>query len=208
MSDYQYDIFISYSRTDDDWIRWTREIFAKTLTTLLQPLLAANVRIFIDNQIETGGNWPDKLLYAHASSRMMIPILSRAYFSSNWCRLELALMLERERLYGYGMAKNKNSLIVPFVIDDGDSFPPEIQAIQSVKIHKFANPFIRPGSSRHFDFAEELKGTCPRIASIIQAAPPYDPSLEKRSFLTFEKEFKIASQTHKKVPGLILPKIT
>jgi len=34
MSDYKYDIFISYRRMDPDWLRWTQEVFIRTLRSL------------------------------------------------------------------------------------------------------------------------------------------------------------------------------
>jgi hypothetical protein len=36
---YEYDIFISYRRSDDDWVRWTREHFVHLLRSLLVPAL-------------------------------------------------------------------------------------------------------------------------------------------------------------------------
>jgi TIR domain len=81
VSDYEYEIFISYRRMDDDWVRWTRGNFAHPLRSLLRPVLGT-VHIFIDEQIETGSTWPAHLARAHTRSRLLIPILSRDYFRS------------------------------------------------------------------------------------------------------------------------------
>src|SRR5258707_9253679 len=96
MSDYEYHLFISYRRSDKLWVRWAYENVAEPMKTLLEPSLG-EVKIFIDQNIETGTSWPDRLAQGLARSRLLMPLLSRAYFYSEWCRLELALMYERER---------------------------------------------------------------------------------------------------------------
>jgi hypothetical protein len=48
--------------------------------------------------------------------------------------LELALFFHREKLLGFRTAANPDGLTLPFIIDDGDSFPPEVQSIQGEKI--------------------------------------------------------------------------
>ena len=120
MADYEHDIFISYRRMNEDWIKWTRENFIRPLRSLLQPGLGS-VKIFVDNQIETGASWPAYLARALARSRLLIPVLSRDYFNSDWCRLELALMHHREGLVNFRTPANSEVLILPVVIDDGDS---------------------------------------------------------------------------------------
>lgn len=203
MPDYEYHIFISYRRMDNDWICWTRDCFKRPLETLLRPALG-NIRIFFDEQIETGSSWPLRLATAHARSQIMIPILCRDYFNSDWCRLELALMYEREQKLNYRSIKNPEALILPFIIDDGDCFPIEIQAIQSESIHKFANPFMRKGTPSHANFAERLRTCCGRIENAIQSAPPFDPAWENENYDHFKEMFRIKLPAHKIVPSLSL----
>lgn len=195
--DYEWDIFISYRRMDEYWIRWTKENFIRPLRSLLRPALG-NVRIFVDEQIETGVEWPAYLARALAHSKLLIPILCPDYFNSEWCRLELALMYHR--------AKNhSSSLIVPFIINDGECFPPEVQALQSERIHDFANPWIRTDSPKQYEFAEYLKTCCPRIQSALQTVPSYDPEWASLAHDQFCGLFTIKTQTQTTVPGLSLP---
>jgi hypothetical protein len=114
---------------DEDWVRWTRENFVRPLRSLLRPALG-DVCIFVDEQIETGSSWPDRLAGALARSRLFIPVLSRDYFRSDWCRLELGLMFERERLCDLRNLANPGGIILPVIIDDGDTFPSQVQAIK------------------------------------------------------------------------------
>lgn len=203
MSDYEYDIFISYRRMNEDWVRWTKENFVRPLRALLLPALG-NVRIFFDDQIETGVSWPEHLARAHTRSRLLIPILSRAYFSSEWCRLELALMCEREKQLGLRNPGNPAVLILPFIIDDGDQFPPEVQAMQSEKIHGYANPWIRPDSSTFQEFAQYLQAWCPRLVDALQAVPQFNSGWEALAFDEFSQTFQIQVQSQVTLPGLSL----
>jgi hypothetical protein len=77
--------------------------------------------------------------------------------------LELALFFHREKLLGFRTAANPDGLTLPFIIDDGDSFPPEVQSIQGEKITILHTPFIRPDSPRQEAFAEYLRRWCPCV---------------------------------------------
>jgi len=195
--DYEYDIFISYRRMDEDWIRWTNQNFVRPLRSLLRPALG-NVKIFVDEQIETGTRWPDHLAHALARSRLLIPVLCPDYFNSDWCRLELALMHHRAK-------DNPATVILPFIINDGDCFPPEVQAIQAESIHDFANPFLLTTSPKQVDFTEHLKGCCcPRIQTALAAVPKFDPAWEAIAHDQFNDLFKIKTQAQITVPALSL----
>jgi len=194
--DYEHDIFISYRRMDKVWIRWTKENFVQPLHSLLRPV-DSGIKIFADYQIEIGALWPDYVARALARSRLMIPVLCPDYFKSDWCRLELALMHHR--------AINQSaSIILPFIINDGDCFPPEIQAIQSVSIHDFANPYMLTNSPRQEDFAEHLKACCPRIHDALATVPQFDPAWDNIARDQFSELFKIKMQAQITVPGLSL----
>ena len=156
MADYENDIFLSYRRSDADWVRWTRENFVRAMTSLLRVRLG-RVKVFVDETIEDGASWPNHLAMNLSRSRIMVAVLSRDYFSSDWCRLELALMHHREKSKNFRCAANPWGLIVPVVIDDGNCFPPEVQAMQGEQLHAFANPFIRPDSTKQEAMAEVLR---------------------------------------------------
>lgn len=207
MADYEYNIFISYRRMNEDWVRWTRDNFVRSLRAVLLPSLH-NVSIFFDEQIETGSSWPDHLARALARSQLMIPILCPNYFHSDWCRLELALMHHREKQLGYRTPANPNRLILPMVLNDGNCFPPEVQAMQSKAIHAFANPFMRTDSPRQEEFAECLRKWCPCIEQTLETVPAYDPSWETLAHDQFKETFRIAVAKQKTLPSLSLHPIT
>lgn len=202
MAGYEHHIFVSYRRSDEDWVRWTRENFVRPLRSLLRPSLG-DVSIFVDENLETGVSWPLRLAQALARSRLLIPVLSRSYFQSDWCRLELAIMYRREQTANFRTAANPWGLIIPVVIDDGDHFPPEIRQIQGDKIHDFANPFIRIDGHKHEAFAEHLRIVLiPSIQTALGKVPPYDPTWEQVSYDQFEKLFQIKTLSQTAVPHL------
>jgi TIR domain len=204
MNDYLYDIFISYRRWDEEWVRWTERNFVRPLRSLLRPALG-DVKIFIDNQIESGASWPLRLAKALAYSKVFIPVLSRDYFRSDWCRLELALMLHREKQTGFCCQANPSGLILPIVIDDGDCFPSEIQAIQSKQtFHEFANPCMCLDSPKQENFAGAIKVWIPEIELALRQAPPLDPNWENVAHEEFLHLFEIKTQRQTAVPGLSL----
>ena len=203
MADYEHHVFLSYRRSDEDWVRWTQENLVRPRRSLLRPALG-DVRIFVDQQIDTGADWPMRLARALARSRLLIPVLSRDYFHSDWCRLELALMYRREQQCGLRTPANPDGLILPLVIDDGESFPPEVQAIQRTNIQEFANPWIRLDSPRQEDFAERLRQWCPCVEAALLRIPPYDPAWEALAIDEFRHQFQIHPAAQTRVPGLSL----
>ncbi len=88
MSDYQYHIFIGYRRSDEHWVRWIQENFGRALRS-------------------TGESWSARLATALAHSRLLIPVLSRDYFQSNWCWLEFEMMSCSEQEHGFRTANKR-----------------------------------------------------------------------------------------------------
>lgn len=206
MPNYEHHIFLSYRRSDQDWIRWTRENLARALRSLLRPSIG-EVSLYMDEMIETGAPWPLHLALNHARSKLMVAVLSRDYFHSDWCRLELALMHNREQITGFRTAANPFGLIVPLIIDDGKHFPPEVQAMQSREIHEFANPFIRKDSPKQEALADFLRAhVCPSIESMLERVPDYDPNWERIAHAQFQEVFRIKVERQVTVPVLTLPK--
>lgn len=139
----------------------------------------------------------------------MVAILSRDYFQSTWCRLELALMYHREQLVKFRTPENPFGLIIPVVIDDGDCFPIEIQEMQCESLHSFANPFIRIDSPKQEELAEILRQKiCPTIEQALRTVPSFDPDWERIACREFESMFKVTRQTQKTLPSLRLPELS
>lgn len=188
-----------------EWVRWTRENFVRALTSLLRVRLGS-IKVFLDETIENGASWPNHLAMSLSRSRIMVAILSRDYFQSDWCRLELALMHHREKTGNLRTAENPWGLIIPVTIDDGNCFPPEVQSMQGEQLHSFANPFMRPNSQKQEDLAEVLRcKLCPSIEQALAMTPAFDPAWEQIAHKQFEGVFQTYMQSQKTVPSLVLP---
>ena len=207
MPNYEHDILVSYRRSDQEWVRWTRDNLVRVLRSLLRPGLG-DVSLYMDENIETGASWPGHLALNHARSKLLVAVLSRDYFQSDWCRLELALMYAREKEAGFRTRERPSGLIIPLIIDDGDQFPAEIQEMQGQRLHSFANPFIRPDSPKQEELAEVLRTqVCPTIERMLGSVPEFKPEWETRAYECFQSAFRIQVQQQRTVPSLTLPGI-
>lgn len=157
---YIYDVFVSYKRMDAEWDTWIRDVFVKTLCGLVRNDVG-EVSVFIDRDIELGSSWPNKLINAHANSRLLIALWNYEYFASDWCRNEFKLMIYREKELGFRTDDNPRGLILPFrLCKNLSGFPPEIGDIQYDMIDKYANPYINPKSPFNDEFYSYLQENC------------------------------------------------
>lgn len=96
-----YDLFISYSRKDDRDKQVTA--IAQEIETGLADFAPTQpLKVFFDRTaIVTGELWQDKLQKGIRQSKVMLALLSKAYFESYWCRREYEefLAVERSRTY-------------------------------------------------------------------------------------------------------------
>ncbi len=115
-------------------------------------------------------------------------------------------MHEREKVSGKRCADNPYGLIIPVVIDDGDCFPPEVQAMQPSKFHDFANPFMRPDSPRQEQMADKIReDICDAVEAAINQAPSFDAAWETIAHKQFEGVFHIQTPSQSTLPSLRLP---
>jgi len=114
-------------------------------------------------------------------------------------------MLDREERYGFRAGEKDAGLILPVVIDDGESFPVEIQEIQCERIHEFANPFMRPDSPRQEALADYLRQRfCQAIEQALTAVPQFDPKWATLAGEQFKARFQIHTQHQSTLPRQLL----
>jgi len=166
---YRYDIFVSYRR-HPAWTPWTREHIHDLLDTYLTQDLGSRPAIFIDERIEPGADWPNRLGESLAQARVLLPVFSGDYFSSDWCLHELDLM------HGRLLHSPGTTLIVPVVGHDGDLIPIEIARLQPVDFKEFRNPDLQRRTPRYERFADAVGQLTPHLAQAIRTAPPFDPA--------------------------------
>jgi hypothetical protein len=198
---YQFHIFLSYRR-HREWPEWVRDKFLPIFQHWLGEELGEDDRTFFDQEIETGTAWPHRLAQALAESRILVPLWSRQYFSSPWCRAELTHMLAREKACGFGTAKRPEGLIVPAIIHDGEDIPSYARQIQAVKLSHLANIRIAKNSSTEEELSAQIRNWMPEIVQAIRRAPIHDPGWRELATADFLTLFTAIEPKQEKPPSL------
>ncbi len=94
----RYDLFVSYAHADN------RGQHAGRVTELVEhiqrqfrKIVGRELRVFFDtNEIRTMQDWYGRIQAGLVQSRMMVAVLSPAYFASEFCRHEWAEYVETE----------------------------------------------------------------------------------------------------------------
>lgn len=106
---YQYDIFISYKRSDFGK-EWLQGQFIPELSKRLESLHGP-IRFFLDDNIQEGAIPRPAVLQALQHAKILMPILSPPYFQSDWCSAEWKTFEARED--AAGLIDGCHSLRVP-----------------------------------------------------------------------------------------------
>jgi len=198
---YEYDVFISYRR-HELWPEWVQNIFLPLFRHWLGEEVPG-VTIFIDYNIETGASWPRGLGHALGRSRVLVPLLSRQYFSSSWCQLEFGHMLAREAKCGFRTSTRPMGLIVPAHIHDGDSFPACARQIQAAQLQHYTNVRLSKESLTGELLSQEIRNWVPNVATAIRGAPDADGSWSDLAVDEFVKQFAADEPLQKSPPRFI-----
>ena len=135
----RYDVFISYSNADSQWVR--QNLF-NPLNELRKPDGSKLNIFFAENSIGIGEAFTLKYMKAIVDSKLFIPVMSKDYYAKNHCRNEMDLAVKRkiERLI--------DLCIIAF---DFDYIPEEFRHINSIEINNQS------------DFIESIKQQLSRI---------------------------------------------
>jgi TIR domain len=126
---YEYDIFLSYRRTDTVG-RWVRNHLLPRLGLRLNEASPVSVRISCDKQIESGARWPEELKSRIRQSGLLLMVCSADYFRSDWCVAEWESFREREKQLGLIGPGRTQGLIYPIRYADGDHYHHDLQVTQ------------------------------------------------------------------------------
>ncbi len=177
MTDYQYDVFLSYLH-ERPCGTWVVEHFLPYFQPQLGNALNRKASIFFDRTgIHSGQKWPEALKRALALSRCLVGIWTPLYFQSSWCQSECAIMRHRETQLGFGTTQNTGGLIVGVKVNDGIHFPPFAQKSQQASFEEYFCD--GPGFSHHplhVDFQKAIVPFSVDVARIVACAPPWSPA--------------------------------
>lgn len=127
INDYSNGVFVSYRRDNGNGFeKWVRELFVAELQKILKQHLPRDTpesKVWMDEQlVRLSPEYLDDIKRELYSSRVLVPILSVDYFTSEYCRWELAHMIARQQ-------KTQRSLICPVVLFDGINFPERVKSL-------------------------------------------------------------------------------
>jgi len=200
---YEFHVFLSYRR-HGEWTQWVKEKFLPLFLHWLGEELGENAQVFFDQRIlEAGKLWPQESAYALARSRVLVPLLSRQYFNSEWCKTELAHMCARETISGMRKAQPPKSLIVPAVLHDGNDFPKHVSAIMPTYLQDCANVRTAKDSPTEEELSKRIRDSLvPSVVCAIHRAPGYDPYWENLAVSEFLRVFNVSPPKQKMLPSL------
>lgn len=170
--DYEFDIFLSYSRQQP--VRdWVSNHFHPQLKQWLESTMRNEPKIFIDNDMETGVDWPDELCNNLKLSKCLVSVWSPHYFRSKWCMAEWESMYQRQVIIKEN--GSDNILVYPILFSDGDNFPENYKKVQwkCFKKWNYPEPVFRD-TTMYIDFVKEIQLVCEELDKIIKSAPPWN----------------------------------
>lgn len=162
MSDYEFDIFVSY-RNRVEVADWVRRVLVPHTRTELSNQKRGNPRIFYDTEATPGTSISENVRHALLRSRCMIAVLEPQYFTSGWCLSELYSMLGRHR-----------QLVVPVWYSDGDSFDPEIADLVRVDMRPHVHR-THAAAGRHQGFLDVRHQLGAAVLAAMAEAPSWAP---------------------------------
>ena len=203
---YEYDIFISYSHTDNDplikgslgWVAFFEDLLRKRLRVRIRP----EVRIFRDTKLQLFGEFPDQLSGTISRSAVFVCILSPGYIGSEWCTRELREFLN---------VKDSNNRIIKVVktVFDGNDPNGEVHSLlkrvehvlecrfykkdESSELIEDLEPEVKPDHIAHFydlveEIAQNLEKLFKQLISDLQQPDSPPPTINKDEITVYLAE--------------------
>lgn len=175
VSGYQWDVFISYSRRGDV-PEWMKNHFHPRLQNSLDGHMRDEPRIFLDDGLEAGSVWPDRLEHALVRTKILIAIFSAQYFRSRWCLAEWDSFAQRERLVGRRGSGRQHDLIIPILFQDSDNFPEFARARQWEDLKQWNKPrSYYQDTPEYSGFHTRIEEIAARLARRLDQVPEWQP---------------------------------
>jgi hypothetical protein len=168
---HQYDLFVSYSTRDLNWVR----AFYDDLIADINRFSQVDVYPFLDKaRLQPGHVWNEELLQSVTDSAILVPVFSPRFFDSDYCQKEVNAFLTGNKINVTGLAAGKanRSRIVPVKLlcaAPSDHALAAIQA-QSFYAERDGVPYEHLTSSP--EYREALRRTAYAIAQTLQDLPP------------------------------------
>lgn len=171
---YEYDVFISYRRSDTVG-RWVSTHLVPRLQARLEDIAPSSVRISWDQQMDSGSRWPDELKRRLRRSGLLLAVWSADYFRSAWCMAEWRSFRERESMLGLFSEANPRGLVYPIRYADGAHYHPEAQQTQCKKDfsrHNYPDAAFST-SAKYMEFDDLVQEMAEELIAYLDSLPPW-----------------------------------
>lgn len=155
-------------------MRWVRNLFVPTLRDYLHDQLGRDADVFDDQRLRDGPDFDEQLYENLAESALLVPVLTAAYFESDWCRREFATMREREEQLGIRHNGDTRTLIVPIYLSGKPRFPKRVQKMQWKEFWEYNNPDLAEGTARRAEFNDYLRTWSAEIVNAFEEVRPFE----------------------------------
>jgi hypothetical protein len=180
-----YDLFVSYSTRDLDWVR----VFHDDLVKDVNRFADLDVFPFFDKaRLQPGYMWNEQLLTAASDSAILVPVLSPRFFQSDYCQKELKAFIEAN---GLASRSTHRSRIVPVKLLCS---APRDHPLAQLQAESFCTerdddiPFEhQPGT---VEYKEALRKLAYAIAQVLKAVPSKQ---RRRAAVYLAPDFKPSS---------------
>jgi hypothetical protein len=179
---YEYDVFISYQRSEPLVPAWVRNHFHPRLSELLNSNLDREVKVFYDDKMPPGVRWPAQLRTALLRTRVLVPVCSPKYFTNEWCLAEWHSMAEREVLVGRTCGEAPRRLIYPVIFCDSRNFPDYARERHMRDLKRWNLPYEHfQTTPAYLDFHQAVEQIAEELEELIELAPEWRPDWPVRT---------------------------
>lgn len=174
---YEYDVFISYQRTSATVPQWIKNHFYPRLAEQLDNNADFDVKIFYDEDVPVGVDWPNTLQGALSRTRILLPVCSPKYFQDEWCLAEWHSMAEREESLGMSTVDRPGGLIYPVIFSDSQNFPAYARARRMRNFRELNQPYVQfQDTTAYLEFHRQMDLVAEDLITIIEQAPEWQPN--------------------------------
>lgn len=171
---YEFDIFVSYRRTDTIG-KWVKNHLVPMLQSRLNEVSPDDIRIFCDFKMDDGVNFPAELERQIKASKLLVGIWTANYFRSEWCMAEWESFRKRQKQLGLFTGDHTQGLIYPILFSGGNYFHPDARITQCNRDFSQLNypeESFR-NSTRYLEFDDLVKQMADDLVVRLDAVPEW-----------------------------------
>lgn len=175
VSDYEFDVFLSYSRKGSS-PGWVHNHFLPKLRACLTDEIGYEPKVFVDQEMNPGDVWPIRLEQMLTKSKILVAVYSAQYFRSDWCVAEWKSMAARESVLGLACPDLTRGLIFPVLYADSQNFPEygldrmwhDLKGLDSPELMFQQTP-------DWLEFHKRMRRIASDIEAMLRQVPPWEP---------------------------------